>query len=50
MARNWYGNIGEFMLMGVVIREKWDGNMTKIWVNIVGELVGNVGKIGWKIR
>ncbi len=38
------------MLMGVVIREKWDGNMTKIWANIVGELVRNLGKIGREIR
>ena len=32
------------MLMGVVIREKWSINMGKIWENIVGELVGNLGK------
>ncbi len=54
---NWYGNIGEFVLMGVVIREKWEGNMQKIWVNIVGnqwemweKLGGKLGKISGKFR
>ena len=36
LARNWYGNVGELMLIGSGNWEKWVINMGIIWEKIVG--------------